>query len=58
VLLKLIFSRTGLTFAYATGRAGWTVLGGRQDALSLAVSRTNGFTGTVLGPVVLGHVPG
>lgn len=55
VRLKLSAKGPALVFAYATQGDAWRALGEPQDGLTLAVSRTGGFTGTFIGPVVLGE---
>lgn len=59
VRLRLSAQGAALRAFYAFGNGGaWRPLGGPQDGLTLAVSHAGGFTGTVIGPVVLGKTPG
>lgn len=54
VRLRLSAQGATLQASYAVGNSGaWRPLGGPQDGLTLAVSHAGGFTGTVIGPVVL-----
>ncbi len=53
IRLRLAADGAALRFAYAVAGSGWHALGGARDGLTLAVSHSGEFTGTVLGPVVL-----
>lgn len=55
VRLRIIADGPSLKFAASRSDGDWLRVGPAQDGRSLAVSRTDGFTGTILGVVAIGR---